>query len=343
MPPVVAALLAFVVSLFQSRQALYLRILALQHQVSVYKRAVPRPRLCPTDWLFWAWLSQLWPGWQSALAFVQPRTVIVWQRKRFRDHWRRLSQQGKPGRPAIAKEVRALIRDMWRANPTWGSPRIVGELRKLGINVAKSTVEKYRGRARKPPSPTWKTFLTTHVQDLVALDFFTVPTVTFRVLFVLVILAHERRRVVHVNITEHPTTPWTAQQVVEAFPWENAPRYLLRDRDGIYGISFRQRVQHMGIEEVRTAPQSPWQNPFVERLIGSIRRDCLDHVLVLHEQHLRRILTDYFHYYHRFRTHLALEMDCPEPRPVHPPACGKVIAVPEVGGLHYHYERRQAA
>jgi putative transposase len=181
------------------------------------------------------------------------------------------------------------------------------------------------------------------MQDLVALDFFTVPTVTFRVLFVLVILAHERRRVVHLNITEHPTAEWTAQQVVEAFLWEEVPRYLLRDRDGIYGITFRQRVRHMGIAAVRTAPQSPWQNPFVERLIGSIRRDCLDHVLVLHEQHLRRVLTNYIHYYHRFRTHLALEMDCPEPRPVHPPACGKVIAVPEVGGLHYHYERRQAA
>ena len=197
MPPVVAAFLAFVVSLFQSREALHLRILALQHQVSVYKRTVPRPRLRPTDRLFWSWLSRLWPGWQSALAFVQPRTVIAWQRQRFRDHWRRLSQQGTPGRPPIAKEVRALIRAMWQTNPTWGSPRIVGELRKLGINVAKSTVEKYRVRPRKPPSPTWKTFLRNHLQDLAALDFFTVPTVTCRVLFVLVILAHERLRFAH--------------------------------------------------------------------------------------------------------------------------------------------------
>jgi putative transposase len=343
MPPLILVLLVFVASFWRSTVSLRLENLALRHQLAVYKQALHRPRLCPTDRLFWAWLSQLWPGWQSALAFVQPRTVIIWQRKRFPDHWRRISQQGKPGRPAIAKEVRELIRDMWRSNSTWGSPRIVGELRKLGINVAKSTVEKYRGRAQKSPSPTWKTFLTTHVQDLVALDFFTVPTVTCRILFVLVILAHERRRVVHFNITGHPTAEWTAQRVVEAFPWEEAPRYVLRDRDGIYGITFRQRVRHMGIEEVRTAPQSPWQNPFVERLIGNIRRDCLDHVLVLHEQHLQRILTNYFHYYHCFWTHLALEMDCPEPRPVHPPAYGKVIAVPEVGGLHYHYERRQAA
>jgi transposase InsO family protein len=231
---------------------------------------------------------------------------------------------------------------MWQANPTWGSPRIVGELRKLGINVAKSTVEKYRVRPRKPPSPTWKTFLKTHVQGLVALDFFVVPTVTSRVLFVLVVLAHDRRRIVHFNVTEHPTAQWTAQQVVEAFPWDEAPRSLLRDRDRIYSAAFRQRVRHMGIKEVLTAPQSPWQNPYVERLIGSIRRECLDHVVVLHEQHLMRILTGYIYYYHRFRTHLSLAMDCPEARPTHPPRSGRVIAVAEVGGLHHHYERQAA-
>jgi len=173
----------------------------------------------------------------------------------------------------MAKEVRQLIRDMWQANPTWGALRIVGELRKLGIDVAKSTVETYRVRPQKPPSPTWKTFLKNHVQDLVALDFFVVPTVTHKVLFVLVMLAHERRRVLHFHITEHPTAEWTTQQVIDAFPWEEAPRYLLRDRDRIYGASFRQRVQPMGIEEVLIAPRSPWQNPYVERLIGSIRRD----------------------------------------------------------------------
>ena len=213
-------------------------------------------------------MSRLWSEWQSALAFVRPRTVITWQHKRFRDHWRQLSQQGTPGRPRIAKEVHDLIRTMWQANPTWGAPRIVGELRKLGINVAKLTVETYRVRPRKPPSPTWKTFLKNHVQDLVALDFFVVPTVTHNVLFVLLILAHERRRLVHFNITEHPTAESTAQQVVEAFPRDEMPRYLLRDRDCIYGPSFRQRVRHIGIEQVVIAPRSPWQNPYVERLIG---------------------------------------------------------------------------
>ena len=342
MPPIVSALFACLVSLFQSRSAMHLQILALQHQVAVYRQTVHRPRLRSTDRLFWAWLSRLWSSWQDTLVFVQPHTVIAWQRKRFRDHWRRLSQQGKPGRPAIAKDVRDLIRTMWQANPTWGSPRIVGELRKLGIEVAKSAVEKFRPRLTKPSSPTWKTFLKNHMQDLVAMDFFVVPTVTFRVLFVLVILAHDRRRIVHCNITAHPTARWTAQQVVEAFPWDEAPRYLLRDRDNIYGTVFRRRVRNMNIQEVRTAPRSPWQNPYVERLIGSIRREVLDHVLVLHERHLQHLLACYVAYYHRFRTHLALAMDCPEPRPIQPPERGKVIAVPEVGGLHHHYERQAA-
>jgi putative transposase len=342
MLPVMAALLASLGALFRSRRSLALQVLTLQHQVAVYQQTVHRPRLRSSDRLFWAWLSRLWPGWQATLAFVQPRTVIAWQQKRFRDHWQRLSQSGTSGRPTITREVRDLIRDMSRANPRWGSPRIVGELRKLGIHVAKSTVEKYRVRPRKPPSLTWKAFLNIHVKDLVALDFFVVPTVSYKVLFVLVILAHERRRIVHVNVTEHPTTAWTAQQVVEAFPWDGAPRYLLRDRDRIYGGWFRQRIRNMGIDEVIIAPRSPWQNPYVERFIGSSRRECLDHVIVLGERHLQRLLQQYLHYYHGWRTHLSLAMDCPVPRPIHPPEQGRVIAVPEVGGLHHHYERQAA-
>jgi hypothetical protein len=342
MPPVVSALLAFLVTCFRSRGSLQLEILALRHQLAVYQRSVPRPRIQPTDRLLWSWLARMWTGWQDALAFAQPRTIVAWQQKRFREHWRRLSQRGKPGRPAMTQEVRTLIRTMWQSNPTWGAPRIVGELQKLGVDVAKATVEKYRVRPRQPPSLTWKAFLNNHIRDLAAMDFFVVPTVTFKVLFVLVILAHERRRIVHVNVTEHPTAEWTAQQVVDAFPWETAPRYLLRDRDRIYGEHFRQRVGHMGIAEVLIAPRSPWQNPYVERVIGSIRRDLLDHVIVLNEPHLRRLLTDYLTYYHGFRTHLSLAMDCPVPRAVELPEAGEVIAVPEVGGLHHHYERRAA-
>jgi transposase InsO family protein len=231
---------------------------------------------------------------------------------------------------------------MSRANPTWGSPRITGELAKIGIVVAKSTVEKYMVRRPGPPSPTWRAFLKNHVNDLVSIDFFVVPTVMFNVLYVLVVLAHDRRRVVHFNVTASPTASWTAQQVVEAFPWDEAPRYLLRDRDGIYGREFRRRVHNMGIKEVLIAPRSPWQSPFVERLIGSIRRECLDHVIILNEGHLRRILSRYFAYYHRSRTHLSLEMDCPEPRAVQPPEMGDVIERSEVGGLHHRYERRAA-
>ena len=231
---------------------------------------------------------------------------------------------------------------MWQSNPTWGSPRIVGELRKLGIEVAKSTVEKYRPKVRKPSSPTWKAFLNNHVQNLVACDFFTVPTATFRVLFVFIILAHKRRRIVHFNITEHPTAQWTAQQIVEAFPWDTAPRYLLRDRDSIYGTAFQSRVKNLGMEEVMIAPRSPWQNPYCERVIGSIRRECLNDIIVLHEQHLRRVLQSYVVYYQHWRTHRSLEMDAPEPRPVQPPKMGPVRKLPEVGGFHHHYERRAA-
>jgi putative transposase len=342
MPPIVSVLLASVFTWFRSHLSVQMELIALRHQVAVYKQSIPRPKLRPTDRLLWAWLSRLWPRWQQALAFVQPRTIIAWQKKRFRDHWRRLSQSGKPGRPAIAQEVRELIQDMWQSNPTWGSPRIVGELQKLGIDVAKSTVEKYRPRARKPSSPTWKAFLNNHVQDLVACDFFTVPTATFQVLFVFVILAHERRRIVHFNVTEHPTAEWTAQQMVEAFPWDEAPRYLLRDRDSIYGEYFQQHVKKMGIEEVKIAPRSPWQNPYAERVIGSIRRECLNDVIVLNEQHLCRVLRSYSDYYHTWRVHRSLDMDAPARRAVHPPELGPVRKRPEVGGLHHHYERRAA-
>jgi transposase InsO family protein len=218
----------------------------------------------------------------------------------------------------------------------------VGELRKLGINVATSTVEKHRPQIRKSPSPTWKAFLNNHVKDLVSCDFFIVPTVTFRVLFVCVILAHERRRIVHCNITEHPTAQWTAQQTIAAFPWETAPRYVLRDRDAIYDAQFQHRAGNMGIKEVRITPRSPWQSPYAERLIGSILRECLNDMIVLNAQHLKRVLYSYVAYYHHWRTHRSLEMDAPVTRPVHGPELGSVHKVAEVGGMHHHYERRAA-
>jgi transposase InsO family protein len=224
----------------------------------------------------------------------------------------------------------------------WGAPRIHGELLKLGIDVAERTVSRLMPKRRPSPPQTWRTFLANHVRDLVSIDFFAVPTAGWRVLFVLVVLAHHRRRVLHFNMTEHPTAAWTAQQIVEAFPDDTAPSYLLRDRDHVYGHAFQHRVKGMGIREVLTAPQSSWQNPFAEWLIGSIRRECLDHVLVLNERHLHRILTRYFAYYHRARTHLALQKDAPDGRPIERPEVGTVVQIPEVGGLHHRYVRRAA-
>jgi len=342
MREVLLAVLACVRAGLRSRATLQLEVLALRHQVAVYQRRGVRARTKVADRLLWAWLSRAWPGWRDVLVFVQPSTVIAWQRRRFRDHWARLSQ-ARPGRPAMDKGVRDLIHKMSTANTGWGSPRIVGELAKLGIHVAKATVEKYMVRPRKPPSPTWRTFLNSHVKDLASVDFFVVPTVSFKVLFVFFVLAHARRRIVHFNVTEHPTAQWTAQQISEAFPWERAPRYLIRDRDRVYGVAFTTRVERMGIEEVLTAPRSPWQNPFAERVIGSIRRECLDHVVVFGERHLRRLLGDYLDHYHAWRCHRSLAMDCPAPRQVQGLELGEaVVEVAEAGGLYHHYDRRAA-
>ena len=336
------ALLATVRSTVRSRTTLALENIALRQQLAVLKHEKPRPRLSRADRAFWMLLSRLWAGWRDALVIVQPETVVRWHRQGFRLYWRWKSRRRRPGRPPVPREVRELIRTMSLANPRWGAPRIHDELAKLGIDLGESTVAKYMVRPRKPPSQTWRAFLDNHVQNLVAMDFFTVPTASFRVLFVLVILAHDRRRVVHFHVTEHPTAEWTAQQIVNAFPWNTAPRYLLRDRDGIYGDHFRRRVRNMGIEEVITAARSPWQNPYVERLGGSLRRECLDHVIILGERHLMRILKSYFSYYHRWRTHLGLEGDTPARRPVQPPELGPVVQIPEVGGLHHRYVRRAA-
>ena len=228
---------------------------------------------------------------------------------------------------------------MSRENPTWGVPRILSELLLLGHEVAESTVAKYMVRQAKPPSPTWRTFLKNHVGQIVAVDFFTVATITFRVFYVFVVLRHDRRRIAHFNVTANPTAQWAAQQIVEAFPFDEIPRFLLRDRDSIYGQVFRDKVEHMGIEEVLIAPRAPWQNPYAERVIGSIRRECLDHVIILNEDHLRHILSEYFAYYHEARAHLSLDRNSPDPRQVQPPQTGKVVATEYLGGLHHCYTR----
>lgn len=335
----VLRLLAF---LCAGHRQLALENLALRQQLAVYKRTTNRLRLRRSDRLLWVWLSRVWPAWRQALVIVAPATVLNWQRRRFRRHWAMLSGRPPAGRPPVDAAIKALVRSMAAANPLWGAPRIHGELLKLGIDVAERPVSRLLPKRRSPPSQTWRTFLTNHVRDLVSVDFFTVPTARLRVLFVFVVLAHDRRRVLHFNVTEHPTAAWTTQQIVDAFPDDAAPPYLLRDRDSVYGHVFRQRRKGMGVGEVLTAPHSPWQNPFAERLIGSIRRKCLNHVVVLGEQHLRRTLARYFAYYHGARTHLSLDKDASHGRPIEQPELGRVIAVREVGGLHHRYIRRAA-
>jgi transposase InsO family protein len=322
-----------------SRADLIAENLALRHQLSILQRSAKRPQLHPLDRLFWVWLSRLWPNWRSALSIFQPDTVTKWHQQGFKLYWRWLSKPRKGGRPPIEQEIRDLIRRMSHDNPSWGAPRILSELLLLGYSVSEATVAKYMPKIRKLPSQTWRTFLANHVPDIVAIDFFTVPTLTFGVLYGFLVLRHDRRQVVHFNVTRHPTAQWTAQQIVESFPFDEAPRYLLRDRDQIYGEYFRQRVKNMGIEEVVIAPQSPWQNPYAERLIGTLRRELLDRVIVLNEAHLRRLMTSYLEYYHTVRPHLSLERNAPIPRPIQGPSEGNVIAIPHVGGLYQGYRR----
>jgi len=342
LPDFLAFLLRLVTSPLRADLDREVEVLVLRQQLAIYQRAMPRPRLRLRDRLFWVWLSRLWSRWREVLYVMKPSTVIAWRRRKFREYWARLSGRPGPGRPPVPKEIQDLIRQMSSANVTWGSPRIRSELRMLGIEISKSTIERYMVRRPKPASPTWRAFLANHVSCLASIDFFVVPTVRNRVPYVFVVLAHLRRRVLHVAVTEHPTAAWTTQQVTEAFRWDTTPRYMIRDRDSIYGDIFRGRVKSMGIQEVLIAPRSPWQSPFNERLIGSIRRDCLNHFVVLDEHHLRRVLTSYFAYYHTARCHLALDGDAPEHREVQPPEMGKVIELSEVGGLHHRYVRRAA-
>jgi putative transposase len=319
------ALLVLFRTLFASRLELVAENLALRQQLAVLNRTAKRPKLQFQDRLFWATLSSLWKNWRSALIIVKPETVVRWHRQGFRLYWRWKSKVRNPGRPKIDAEIRALIRRMSRENPLWGSPRIQAELRLLGFNVAESTVGKYRVKVIKPPSQTWKTFLSNHTGQIAGIDFFTVPSATFRNLYCFIILLHDGRQIVHFNVTAHSTAAWTAQQMIEAFPENTAPRFLLRDRDSIYGAEFRNRVKGMQIEELITAPHSPWQSPYVERVIGSIRRECLDHVIVLSEAHLRKVLKRYFCYYHNTRPHESLEKNSPNPRVIESGKRGPII------------------
>jgi putative transposase len=334
------ALLLTLRSCARSRAVLQLELLALQHQLHVLQRTRPRRlRLMKTDRWLWMCLSHVWTEWRPALVIVTPETVIAWHRRGFRLFWRWKSR--RTGRPAVPADERVLIRTMSEANPRWGAPRIHGELLKLGIEVSQSTVAKYMIRHRRPPLQTWRTFLANHIGQIMAADFLVVPTATGRLLFVLVILAHARRRIVHVAVTEHPTAAWTSQQLREAFPWDHAPRFVVRDRDHAFA-DWANTAKAMGIQEVLTAPRSPWQNAYVERFIASVRRECLDHVIVFNATGLARLMRLYCIYYEQSRTHLSLGKDAPIPRPIAPPSDGRVVAIPQVGGLHNRYKRRAA-
>ena len=336
-------LLRLAVATLRRRRDLVLENLALRHQLLVLHRTAKPPRLSGPDRALWVWLARRWRAWKTCLRIVRPDTVIRWHRAGFRLFWKWKSRPRRGGRRPVDGELVSLIRQMSRANPLWGAPRIHGELLKLGFGVAQRTVAKYMvPRARRPSSQTWTTFLRNHLGQMVSVDFFTVPTVNFRLLYVFLVLSHQRRKVLHFNVVECPSAAWTAQQLREAFPFASPPKYLLRDRDGVYGQEFQRRAEALGLKELRIAPHSPWQSPYVERLIGSLRRECLDHVIVLNPAHLRGVIENYLGYYHRSRTHLGLDKDAPEPRPVQGADAGEIVAFPQVGGLHHRYERRAA-
>jgi len=309
----------------------------LRHQLIVLRRRLHgRVRLTNHDRLFFIQLYLWFPSILKVLTIIRPETLVRWHRAGFLSYWRWKSRpQG--GRPQIDAELRVLIRRMSVENPLWGAPRIHGELLKLGFEVAQSSVAKYMVKRRGPPSQGWRTFLRNHAPDIAAMDLFVVPTIGFNLLYALVIVRLGRRDLVWINVTAYPTADWVARQITEAFPWNEAPRYMIRDRDRIYSAVVTRRLRAMGIRDKPTAPASPWQNSFAERLIGSIRRECLDHIIVLGEAHLRRILKSYARYYNETRTHLALDKDAPLSRTVK--RAGRILCRPVLGGLHHEYVR----
>ena len=330
-------ILSILASLAKTRAELEAENLVLRHQINVLRRRMPkRPTLTNIDRLLFVWLYRWFPSITGALAIVRPKTIIRWHRAGFRAYWRWRSRN-RVGRPKVSAELRALIGEMSQANPLWGAPRIHGELLKLGFEVAQSTVAKYMVRRRGPSSQGWKTFLRNHGPDIGSVDMFVVPTIGFRLLYGLAIIRLGRRHLVWINVTANPTAEWIARQITEAFPWDHAPRYLTRDRDASYGHAITRRLAAMGIRDRPTAPRSPWQNGHVERLIGSIRRECLDHVVILSEAHLRRVLARYADYYNNLRTHRSLSKDTPLHRAIE--RLGIVTSRPILGGLHHQYCR----
>lgn len=331
------ALGMFVADLFKSRSRLEAENLFLRHQLTIaLRQAPPRLRLRGSDRALLIGMTRLWPGLLGAAQVVQPETILRWHRASFKVFWRWRSRN-RVGRPKIDRGLRDLIQRMSRENSLWGASRIHGELLMLGFEVAQSTVSKYMTRPSKPPSQSWKTFLRNHARAIAAIDLCVVPTLTFDRLFAFLVLGHARRQLLWVEVTRHPTAEWLARQITEAFPWASAPAYLVRDNDSAYGHVFTSRLRAMGIRDRPISPRSPWQNGIAERLIGTLRRECLDRMLIFGESHLRRVLSAYAAYYNQARTHLALQKDAPLHRAAQ--RSGGIVAIPILAGLHHQYVR----
>jgi putative transposase len=326
---------------FWSRSNLLLENLVLRQQLAVLKRRHPRKKVSTMDRMFWLVLRKVWSGWKGSLIIVTPETVVRWHRAGFRIYWRWISHsRRRTTRERISKEARELIFRMVAENQTWGAPRIHGELLILGFDISERTISRWMRRTPRDPEPArrWLTFLRNHREAIAAMDFFTVPTITFGMLYCFFIIRHDRRRILHTNVTDHPTSHWLVQQLREAFPYNSAPRYLILDRDRKYGLEVFAAIRSLQISAVRTSFQSPWQNGVAERWVESCRHDLLDHVIALNEAHLNRLLSDYVDYYHEDRTHLGLGKNTPNSR-LRSAGRGRITSLPRLGGLHHRYQR----
>jgi putative transposase len=328
---------------FSSRHDLLLENLALRQQLAILASRHPKPRLAVPDQLFWLTLRRFWPQWKAAVLIVQPETVVRWHRAGFKLYWRWISRRrARPGRRPTSKEQRELIFRMAAENPTWGAPRIHGELQMLGFDISERTVLRWMRKAPRRPEPAkrWAAFLSNHREVIAAMDFFTVPTFAFGVLYCFFVIAHDRRRILHFNATKHPTSAWVSQQLRDAFPFDRAPRYLIHDRDATFGPAVVETAKMLGVKSIRTSFKSPWQNGVAERFVGSCRRDLLDHVIVLNGRHLKRLMSDYVRYYHEDRTHLGMAKQTPAGRETarNTRINAKVISMPRLGGLHHRYD-----
>jgi putative transposase len=342
----VLAMLAGMGAFFRSRSDLALEILALRQQVAVLRRKRPRVLLNSSDRLFWMLLRQFWSSWKSALIVVKPDTVVGWHRAGFRWYWRWKSRRRR-GRPRISPEIRELIVRLAEENTGWGAPKIHGELLKLGFDISERTVARYLRpiHRRGDPKRSWLTFLTNHREVIVALDFFTVPTITFQLLYCFFVIDHQRRKILHCNVTAHPTENWVIQQLRETFSGEEPYRYAILDHDAKFNAEMIAFLKSTGLKPKRTSVKAPWQNGIAERWVGSARREILDHVIALNESHLRRLLRAYIAYHHEDRVHDALGKDTPNQRPIEnrPSPTAMVVSSARLGGLHHRYSWREAA